>query len=457
MTIPKLYLEEICVGACGRTKSKLDKSAIIRPHTAWLEIHVPESEVTTGNERGGGGKSAFGGGVGDDAVNARTWTFHLCMGESGCRHPFVILVCSIERDSCLQTFFARQAQTIRVNHDENLVLDAQALVQYRPWGFSESHCTGAAEDEFFCHRSPFQMIVPPPLLNSSFVVVLSPGDSADTRVWGEDGGKGLLAPFWIARIARVAGTERTGTPAIERRKERKEEEKTAGKEEAWVEHDEKRGRMFVISKEVYFMDQLHGPRPEKRRGVREQRRRRREDPITMDINHERKREDRRRHDKDPLSMDTGDPLSMDTGFRRNINHSNGIIGHANGIPDREDFIPLSLPLPTPPPAAPPSEESSRRHMRGHVRRHIRRYIRQHTRRTGRRNPSDPNDMYVAAGGGGVEIGWETGAEGGEKSGEECRWEFDSYVASAYESEWRMNIEEWHMDVCTATYSQKSFT
>jgi hypothetical protein len=77
MTIPKLYLEEICVGACGRTKSKLDKSAIIRPHTAWLEIHVPESEVTTGNERGGGGKSAFGGGVGDDAVNARTWTFHL--------------------------------------------------------------------------------------------------------------------------------------------------------------------------------------------------------------------------------------------------------------------------------------------------------------------------------------------------------------------------------------------
>jgi hypothetical protein len=66
-------------------------------------------------------------------------------------------------------------------------------------------------------------------------------------------------------------------------------------------------------------------------------------------------------------------------------------------------------------------------------------------------------MYVAAGGGGVEIGWETGAEGGEKSGEECRWEFDSYVASAYESEWRMNIEEWHMDVCTATYSQKSFT
>jgi hypothetical protein len=161
---------------------------------------------------------------------------------------------------------------------------------------------GFSEDEFFCVLHLVQLIVPPPLLNSSFVLLLSPGNAADTMVWGEDGGEGLLPPFWSIRIARETETERRGMPSIELGKQREEEEKTAGEEEAWLEHDEKRERMFVISEEVYFRDRLQGERREERRGVRDERRRREYDPRTMD-----------------------------NGFRRDISHSHGSNGRGNLI------------------------------------------------------------------------------------------------------------------------------
>jgi hypothetical protein len=128
-SIPKLYLEEICVGACGRKRSRVDKSAIIRPHTAWLGLNVPESGVTdtAGDEEGGRGERGGGFGVGDDASSAMTWTLSLCIGETGFRHPLVILVCSIDRDSCLQTLFARRAKAIGIKHGK-LELDVQAMV-----------------------------------------------------------------------------------------------------------------------------------------------------------------------------------------------------------------------------------------------------------------------------------------------------------------------------------------
>ena len=129
ITIPKLYLEEICVGACGRKRSSVDKSVIIRSHTAWLGLNAPDSGVTdtAGDEGGGRGERGGGGGVGDDASSAMTWTLRLCIGETGFRHPFVILVCSIDRDSCLQTLFARRAKAIGIKHGK-LELDVQAMV-----------------------------------------------------------------------------------------------------------------------------------------------------------------------------------------------------------------------------------------------------------------------------------------------------------------------------------------
>jgi len=129
ITIPKLYLEEICVGACGRKRSRVDKSVIIRSHTAWLGLNAPDSGVTdtAGDEGGGRGERGGGGGVGDDASSAMTWTLSLCMGETGFRNPFVILVCSIDRDSCLQTLFARRAKAIGIKHGK-LELDVQAMV-----------------------------------------------------------------------------------------------------------------------------------------------------------------------------------------------------------------------------------------------------------------------------------------------------------------------------------------
>ena len=145
MKVPKLYLEEICLRSCERTK-KLNISWVIHLHTAWIQGLAPQSGYTdaggvAARARGGAGAAGTGAGAqkgggaaaaeGEDDISSTTmWTLHVCVSKTGCRQPVVLLVCLLEQAPCLHTYFTGRAQDMRVQHGR-LMVESQALVRQR--------------------------------------------------------------------------------------------------------------------------------------------------------------------------------------------------------------------------------------------------------------------------------------------------------------------------------------